>query len=109
VVKLEKLKTLTTLLDWTSQAEESISNSSQSNHFIGLIANIRHRAFIEIDRLQRETEETRESGSYKDCMNGVLMDCKYEPGAEPSALDWSARLERIRGAIEMAIEGLESI
>ena len=106
---MEKLKTLTTLLDWTSQAEESISNSSQSNRFIGLIANIRHRAFIEIERLQRETEETRESTMYKDCMNGVLLDCKYDLGAEPSALDWGARLERIRAAIEIAIEGLESI
>jgi len=109
VIQLEKLKTLTTLLDWTSQAEESISNSSQNSRFIGLIANIRHRAFIEIDRLQKETEETRESRSYKDCMNGVLLDCKYDPGAEPSALDWGARLDRIHAAIEIAIEGLESI
>ncbi len=82
---MTELETLEMLLEKTKEAEKLVYDSAESKRFNVLITGIRRIAYLELDKLK-----DKDSTPFRNCMGVALMECKFDAGEEPIAVDWAS-------------------
>ena len=103
---VDALQKLKTLLEMTTEAEELASAVVKSERLRSLVAEIRHKAKAEHDRLRQDPQqmETR----YQLCMIGILEEFDFGKTSWPNVKGLEARLGRIHEEIDRTIREVKS-
>lgn len=94
---MEKLKTLSTLLEMSNEAGGIVSNFSQAARLRSLIAAIKLKAQQESKRLRRDNSERDlfNPTRYELCMIGIREEFTFGRTSRTNVADLGARLSRM--------------